>query len=78
MPKGSPFTIEPEKAKKLAGFPKHESVIFKVSCQSTETNETGLVETIAPVDIENGPIYKLVFRANIVTPELVVSASQGK
>jgi hydrocephalus-inducing protein len=74
--KDSPFTIEPDKAKKVAGFPRHESVQFKVICQTNDNTPLGPIELSLPIDIKDGPSYRLIMRANIVTPDVSISGDR--
>lgn len=76
--KDTGFSIEPDKVKKLTGFPKHESVVFKVTCQTTEILDVGsIIETSMPLEIKDGPTYRLLFKATIVTPDVTLSMEKG-
>ena len=66
-----------DKPKKLNGFPKHETVNFKLTCLTEADHcRLGQVEALLTVQVKGGNSYSIVLRANVVTPEIELSSEK--
>src|SRR5208283_4456344 len=65
-----------ERVKKLQyhGDVKKEFVEVKVACRTDDEGiKIGPVEVVFPIDLKEGPSYRIIFKAVVVTPEVSIS-----
>jgi len=66
------ITFTPDKFKSLSGAPTNETMDIEVEMQ-TASREVGQLEMELPVTVKGGPSIALVFRANILVPDVAIS-----